>query len=192
MRQGADRAPLKERGDDLYETPRCAIRALMDVEALPHIIWEPAAGRGAIARELEAAGHIVIKTDLCAYPGADEGIASGVDFLMGTRAPAGAEMIVTNPPFKLADAFIRKGLGFDIPVIVLLRLMALEGASRSDLIDHHLARIWSGIERLPQMHREGWTGPKQTSGTAPFAWFVFAPERKVDQPIPFRRMSWRR
>jgi hypothetical protein len=46
------RHPLKERGQDLYETPACAVEALLRVEKLPHWIWEPAAGRGAIARVL--------------------------------------------------------------------------------------------------------------------------------------------
>ncbi len=85
MRQGADRAALKERRDDLYETPRCATQALMRVEKLPKTIWEPAAGRGAIARELEAAGHLVMKSDLVAHPGSDMGIATGVDFLLEPR-----------------------------------------------------------------------------------------------------------
>lgn len=42
------RSPLAERGHDLYETPACAIEALLRVEPLPHQIWEPACGRGAI------------------------------------------------------------------------------------------------------------------------------------------------
>ena len=57
MRQGADRAALKDRANDLYETPACAVHALLRVERLPHKIWEPCAGRGAIVRiELSASG----------------------------------------------------------------------------------------------------------------------------------------
>ncbi len=101
-----------------------------------------------------------------------------------------AEAIVTNPPFKNADEFIRRGIHhFKRPTIVLLRLMALEGASRSDLIDRHLVRVWAGVERLPQMHREGWDGPRTSSSGAPFAWFVFSPDDRGSSAIEFRRMS---
>lgn len=191
MRQGADRAALSDRANDLYETPTCAIRTLIAIQPLPPVIWEPAAGRGAISRELIAVGHRVIATDLVAYEGADDGIESRIDFLMERSVPAGARAIVTNPPFKNADAFIRKGLGFGLPVIVLLRLMALEGANRSDLIDNHLVRVWAGVERLPQMHREGWAGKRTSNSGAPFAWFVFDPVARGDRAIELRRVSWR-
>src|SRR6185437_11520028 len=115
--------------------------------------------------------------DLCAYEGRDLDISTGVDFLTERRPiDDRVETIVTNPPYKLADQFIRHGLSLGLPVIVLLRLMAIEGAHRSDLIDKHLIRIWAGIERLPFMHREGWTGPKNSNSGAPFAWFVFDPQ----------------
>ena len=63
----AGRHRLAERGDDLYETPPEATRALLQVERLPHRIWEPACGPGAIARVLRDAGHAVVATDLVDY-----------------------------------------------------------------------------------------------------------------------------
>lgn len=193
MRQGADRAALSERANDLYETPECAIRTLLRVEPwLPSRIWEPSAGRGAISRVLKAAGHEVIAHDLVAYDRADPGIETPIDFLMERRAPIGVSRIVTNPPFKNGDEFIRHGLRLGCEVVVLLRLMAMEGSNRSDLIDLHLRRVWAGIERLPQMHREGWESKKTTNSGAPFAWFIFTPKaREPGEPIELRRMSWR-
>ena len=108
--QGCERSSFASRGDDLYETPPEAVRALLRVERLPYRIWEPCAGRGAIVRELVAAGHDVCAMDLVAYEGADPGIETRIDFLMERRAPLGFTCIVTNPPFKLADAFVRHGL----------------------------------------------------------------------------------
>lgn len=191
MNQGAKRHALNERGNDLYETPLCAIRTLMRVERLPRTIWEPCAGRGAISRPLLIAGHVVLASDLVEYPGADSNIQPRHDFLMERSAPFSIRTIVTNPPFKLADQFIRHGLDLGCTVIVLLRLMALEGANRADIIDKHLVRVWAGIERLPMMHREGWEGPKIGNSGAPFAWFVFEPTSRNDRPIELRRMSWR-
>ncbi len=191
-RQGTDRHALRQRGDDLYETPEEATRTLIRVETLPPAIWEPAAGRGAIVRMLRAAGHTVIASDLVAHPGADPGIMTPVGFLLEYRAPPGCDCIVTNPPFKLADQFIRHGLQLVDRVIVLQRLAALEGARRDDLLAHHLVHVWVGIERLPMMHRDGWTGARTDTGTAPFAWFEFSATRRArDVPIALRRMSWR-
>ena len=82
------------------------------------------------------------------------------------RPPAGVDVIITIPPYKLADDFIRHGLSLGLPFVALLRLMALEGYGRSDLMDRHLRRVWAGNERLPMMHREGWQGPRTASGGA--------------------------
>lgn len=193
MKQGAARAALKERKDDLYESPREAVEALLRCEPwLPHRIWEPCAGRGAIARVLREAGHTVIAHDLVPHPGADNGIETPIDFLMERKAPSAVARIVTNFPFKTGDDMIRHGLRLGLEVVCLQRLMALEGTNRSDLIDLHCVRVWAGMERLPQMHREGYDGPKQSNSGAPFAWFVFSPTpHAIGQPIALRRMSWR-
>jgi hypothetical protein len=190
MRQGTTRGPLSERGPDLYETPRAAILALMRVKKLPDKIWEPAAGRGAISRELKAAGHMVIATDLLAHEGADEDIAAGVDFL-ATKGNRGVDAIVTNPPYRHADAFIRHGLKLGLPVFALLRLAYLEGAARSDLIDGHLWEVWVGIERLPKMNRDGWEGARLEKETQQFAWFLFEPSTRLFSTISMERISWR-
>jgi hypothetical protein len=189
MRQGSIRAPFKVRKHDLYETPPAAIHALMRCEKLPEMIWEPAAGRGAISRELRAAGHTVFASDLAAYKGRDSHIMTKCDFFDCTDSFHNC--IVTNPPFKKADAFIRHGLSLGCDVIVLLRLMALEGERRSDIIEH-LRRVWVGIERLPMMHRDGWNGPKLETGAMPFGWFVFTARKRLRRvPIQLQRVSWR-
>jgi hypothetical protein len=189
--QGCEQASFAERGADLYETPAAAVRALINVEKLPIDIWEPCAGRGAIVRELKRGGHRVTAHDLNAWPGADSGIKTPIDFLMEREAPASCSCIVTNLPFKLADAFIRHGLTLVSRVIVLQRLAALEGDGRSDLIDRHLRRVWLGRERLPMMHREGWNGPKLAVAGAPFAWFVFESDLRPSDTFAVGRMSWR-
>src|SRR5512142_3152061 len=92
----ANRAPLAERGDDLYETPPEAVRALLRVEDVPRVIWECACGPGSIVGVLRAAGHMVYATDLVDYGCPDS--EARVDFLM-ERAPSFAvDAIVTNPP----------------------------------------------------------------------------------------------
>ena len=186
-RVGANRHALKERRNDLYETPSCATDTLLREYPLPVNIWEPACGRGAISRILEKAGHNVISTDLVDYGYGD----SGVDFLMEWRRRDGVEAIVTNPPFKNANDFVRKSLELAPKCIMLLRLAFLEGAGRSDIIDGHLSELLVGIERLPMMHRDGWDGPKKSNAAQPFAWFVFERDRDVSVETRLRRVSWR-
>lgn len=194
MKQGASRHALKERGDDLYETPGVCVRAAHRAGVFAGVrgpVWEPCAGRGAISRELRALGYAVLAQDLVAHAGADADIISHRDFLMERSAPAGCRAIITNPPFKLADAFVRHGLALGLDVIVLLRAMAIEGAGRADLIDRHLWAYWPGIDRPPAMHREGWQGNRPSSSGAPFAWFHFCPAaRAPGEPIRMTRLWW--
>jgi hypothetical protein len=156
---------------------------------LPYLIWEPAAGRNAISDVLRGAGHDVVCTDLVDY--GCQGVQSGVDFLMEYQPFFGADCIVTNPPYKNADEFVRHGLRLCSKVVMLLRWAYAEGAGRSDIIDGHLSRVWLGKERLPMMHRNGWEGSKISAAAMPFAWFVFEREPKNPGRIELQRMSWR-
>src|SRR5258708_12750572 len=47
--------------------PPVAVEALLPVEQIPHCIWEPAAGRGAIANVLRPHRRAVIPSDLHDY-----------------------------------------------------------------------------------------------------------------------------
>ena len=135
------RAPLAARRNDLYQTPPQATEALLRVEKLPHCIWECACGPGAIVRVLRGGGHHVVATDLINYGTAEQDHA-GWDFLLEHKRPAGVEMIVTNPPFKLATEFVAHALSLCPRVIMLLRLTFLESTSRASILDNgHLARV---------------------------------------------------
>lgn len=183
MRQ---RHTFKERGDDLYQTPPEALTALLAVEELPVGVWEPACGPGAIARALRSRGHVVYATDLVDYASPDQD-ASGWDFLLQAQMPIGAQAIITNPPYKHAADFARKAIDLSPLVIMLLRLAFLEGVRRSDIIDKHLSRVHVFKNRLPMMHREGWTG-KKASSAIPFAWFVW--DASHIGPCVVDRIQW--
>jgi hypothetical protein len=181
------RHSFADRGVDLYETPVEATRALLAVESLPHQVWEPACGRGAIVGILRSAGHTVLATDL-----QDHGCprsTSGVNFLTAAL-PSDIGAIMTNPPYRHADGFVRHALALRVPkVVMLLRLAFLESAGRSGILDSgRLAQVYPFIERLPMMHRVGWTGRRASSAIA-FAWFIW--QRDHDGPTTLRRISWR-
>ena len=184
------RHSLADRKNDLYETPPCATRALIPFLDRDEAIWEPACGPGAIVRELRDEGFEVYPTDLVDYGPDGVGIG-GIDFLMERPTWRRPSVIVTNPPFKLADEFTRHALTLARTVWIFQRLNWLEGVKRADLMDRHLDHILLGRERLPMMHRDGWEGPKLAASAMPFAWFRFEAERPAGRVARFERISWR-
>lgn len=88
---------LEREQDEFYPTPPEPTRAFLhaEIDRLKDfgIIWEPAAGNGAMVREMEALGLMVRASDLVDR-GCDADIRSFYEFPV---APSHA--IVTNPPF---------------------------------------------------------------------------------------------
>src|SRR5262249_47355316 len=75
----------------------------------------------------------------------------------------GAVGIVSNPPFTLAEQFVRRAIAAAPYSAWLLRLNWLEGCARKRLFDEFPpARIRVSSRRLP-FHRLGYTGPKAAS-----------------------------
>lgn len=183
---GSKAAKHSERGHDVYETPEPAIEALLKIEPLPHHIWEPACGPGAIVRVLRDHGHTVWATDLVDHGCPDS--EKRVDFLMERQSRIDVEAIVTNPPFKLATQFVEHALALAPKVVMLLRLAFLESGKRTKILEGgNLARVHVFRNRLPMMHRQNWAGPKSTSAV-PFAWFVW--DRFHTGPATIHRVSW--
>lgn len=160
--------PSEEREkDDFYPTPPEGTRALLAVENFDGPIWEPACGAGDMARVLSAAGYEVVATDLM-----DRGYGqSHRDFLMEWEPVA--PNIVTNPPFKLAEQFVRHALALSSgKVAMLCRLAWLEGKGRRELFTGTpLARVWVFAGRLSM--QRGALGKSGQGGMLAFAWFVW-------------------
>ena len=160
---------LSERGLDLYETPACAVTALLRAELLPLCVFEPAAGRGSIVNVLRSRGHRVVASDVVDYGDLD----FVADFLTVPTMPAGCGAVITNPPFGIVNKFIAHALDLSPRVIILARLALLESVARTEILEYrNLARIHVFRERLPRMHRDGWLGPRASSSIA-FAWFCW-------------------
>jgi hypothetical protein len=186
MSSQSRRHPLSERGFDLYSTPTVAVEALLRVEKIPHMVWECAAGKGAIVDVLRARGHTVVASDVVDYGG----LHFVRDFLLEREAPAGIQCVLTNPPYRDGAAFVRHALKLCPTVIFLLRLAFIESVSRTDILDGgKLARIYPFRNRLPFMHRDNWAGARASSAI-PFAWFVWS--RDHVGPATIRRISWER
>lgn len=183
------------RSHQLYETVPVATHALLKHERLPHGLWEPHCGKGALAEILLDAGHAVYCSDIVdrGYPHQH---ATG-NFLKSTGCPQGVEGIVMNPPFAQAALHVQRALMICPFVVALLPLAFLEagqqktaaGRARLWVLDRGwLERVLVFKERLPFMHRDGWQG-KIASSNVPYAWFIFSGDHTGDATI--RRISWK-
>lgn len=162
---------------DFYETPAWAtdaiLRRLPLVDALD--VLDPCAGRGAILYRAAAVTPHVRGFEL------DEGrwqtsVANGLavehrDALSGV--PWGdPEIVLMNPPFALAEKFVRRALD-EVGrsrvrhVFALLRLAFLEGQSRSSLHRWHPSDVYI-LPRRPAFVRG------RTDSCA-YAWFHWHP-----------------
>ena len=154
---------------DFYPTCDVAIDALLAVEDFSgKPVWEPACGDGAIAKKFVSAGYDVMATDLH-----DRGYGdAGLDFL--TAGGPWDGHIVTNPPFNIANAFVKHAVGISQgKTCMLLRLAWLESQTRKEFFQTSpLKTVHVFSKRLPRMHRGDWEGPR-TTGTVAFAWFVW-------------------
>lgn len=100
--------------EDFYPTvdAHWLIPALLLSYRVPHVIWEPQAGEGHLARELVDHDRRVICTELIErtpIKGAPR-ITYLRDFFAFTAPPEGTQAIVMNPPYSDATAHIHHGL----------------------------------------------------------------------------------
>ena len=168
--------------DDFYPTPAACTLALITAEGrrLPSKVREPACGDGAIARLIAMTGREVVATDLVDR----EHERARVDFLNEPEPLAMA--VVTNPPFVLAEAFIRQAHGLGLPyVAMLLKSTFWHADRRRELFNAwRPARVWALTWRPDFMGRGAptmdciwcvWDGnPEKTE-------YALLPRRSVEQ-----------
>lgn len=168
---------------DYYPTPAWCVHRLLERVTLPDGEWlEPAAGDGAIIRAVkdclpsQIIGWTAVELRAECKPsllaaGVDgvNCFAGGYDFLAGHLAGAEFDVSITNPPFSLAEEFVREVLAVSRYVAMLLRINFLGSAKRRALFATEIPDIYV----LP--NRPSFTG-KGTDATE-YAWFVWGPER---------------
>lgn len=142
---------------DFYPTPPEVTTALLDFLDLPRRtkIWEPACGEGHMAAVMRARGYEVIETD----------IRTGVDFL--TSGVYQCDWIITNPPFSIADAFVRRCIENGKPFALLLK-----------------SQYWHAKKRLPIFRNN------PPSFVCPLTWrpnFLFEQKKKA---APLMDVMW--
>lgn len=175
-----------ERGrveNDYYATPLSATETLI-VDGLQECflgstILEPSAGEGHIVKVLDTyypdckiiANDLVERKSKFGYK-----INGGIDFL--TYEPKERiDTVITNPPFKLAQEFIEKGLSIAKKyVIIFAKIQLLEGEKRRKLFEHfppHYIYVFSKRVNPLRNGEEFDENGKPWASTMCFAWFVW-------------------
>ena len=158
---------------DYYATPPTAIHKVMptfkDIVKLNTNVWECACGEGHISRVLQEYGFNVKSSDLI-----DRGFGEVQDFLTCTTTFNGD--IVTNPPFKLADNFIRHAMTLlekdGNKAIFLLKVQFLESKQRKSLFEE-MPFKYLIVNSERQLCAKNGEFEKYTSTAQCYCWFIF-------------------
>jgi hypothetical protein len=174
---------------DYFPTPPFATRALCEFlrdhvqEPLDRLtVWEPACGELHMARPLAEYFGAVRASDVHRYGPTHE----VMDFLFFGGGEPVTDWVITNPPFVLADAFIRTALGVATGgVAMLLRGAFLEGIERHDTLfaktppDYVLQFTERVVMLEGRLIQSGATDPfaekvgSKASSATSYCWFVW-------------------
>lgn len=135
----------KRSQSDFYPTPWEATVALLQYLQIQKgsVVWEPACGQGHMTKVLRENGYNVVESD----------IQTGTDFI--TCEAKKCDWIITNPPFSLAEEFIRRAYKLNIPFAFLLKSQYWNAQKRGALF-----RDCQPTHILPCAWRVDFTGGK--------------------------------
>jgi len=163
--------------EDYYATPKEATESLLNSLDLSDCesFYEPACGEGHISEVLKKfyPNKDIHSTDLI-----DRGYGVGkIDFLKLDSFTRKFDCVITNPPFKLSQEFIEKGLKLSNKyVIMFAKIQLLEGVARRKLFNKFPPKyIYVFTERVNPL-RNGSPideNGKKWASTMCFAWFVW-------------------
>jgi len=156
--------PMKQGNSDDFQTPPEAIKPLLPFLDKDWIIWECAAGKGNLSRELIRRGFEVIETDI---------LGGNFDFL--TQKPVQWDCIITNPPFSLKQEFLERCYQLKTPFALLLPLTTFETKKRQNLFKKHGVQIIFFDKRINFETPSG-EGSGSWFATAWFTWGLNLPK----------------
>jgi len=155
---------------DFFPTPHGVTRAFLEACTLPDGVWcEPAVGAGDIVNAI-GPREAWVTFDIRDVPApALSAHHDQCDFLEHDESIR-FDVIITNPPFFLAEEFVRKALRCADHVAMLLRLAFLETRRREALHEEFPSDVYV-LSRRPSFLANGATD------SSAYAWFVWGPGR---------------
>lgn len=157
---------------DFFPTPPWATRALCEhIPIAAHLAWDPCCGEGHMVRPLQEYALAVAGSDVHDY-----GCGFIAHDFLQPYTPDGiaaSEWIIFNPPFRLGEQFVRRGLQLATHgVCALVRTAFLESQERYRLFtEHPPAVIAQFVERVPML--KGRLEKTASTATA-YCWIIWA------------------
>lgn len=168
-------------GNDYYATPLSAVEKLLDKLRIDDglSILEPSAGEGHIVKILkeccpnsEIVANDLIKRD--SRFGIE--VNGGIDFLE-YNPNRKFDVVITNPPFSLAQQFIEKAISLaNRYVIMFAKIQLLEGLERRRLFERFPPKYVCVFSKRVNPLRNGEEfdeNGKPWASTMCFAWFIW-------------------
>lgn len=177
----AQRVESKDSLDD-FPTPPWATRALIE-----HILGkdsvanksclEPACNRGFMSQPLQQYFSNVVSSDVHDY-----GFGKVEDFLSGAYGDKSFDWVITNPPFKLAEDFVKEGLRVaKVGVAMLTRTVFIESVGRYERLFSVIPpwKFAQFVERVPMVKGR----LEKTASTATgYCWIIWLHENSNSAP----------
>jgi hypothetical protein len=173
----AQRAEFKNSLDD-FPTPLWATRALIEHVILSKTLLdtltclEPACGRGHMAVALSEYFNQVVACDVFDY-----GFGRVADFLKTKYSDESFDWVITNPPFRLGEEFIKRAMNIARHgVAMLTRTVFIESVGRYERLfkSNPPSRFAQFTERVPMV--KGRVDKKASTATG-YAWLVWEKDR---------------
>lgn len=160
--------------DDFYATEPKAIELLLEKESFNKNIWESANGKGHLSNVLIDNGYNVFKSDIVNRNNDNE--TKIIDFLKTNERPFKESFdIVTNPPYKIALDFCKKGLELlqnGERMAMFLKIQFLEGQERYKFFkENPPKKIYVASKRLNCAKNGDFETYK--SSAVCYAWFIW-------------------
>lgn len=182
---------------DRYYTPRTAIDAILERIQWKYIrtVLEPACGDKAISNRIRAYNrdqNLVPAVEVFDNDIDPQTVASHLDFVLPQTARKLAEehnaaqpfsLIITNPPYTHAQAFIENAIENAKLIVMLLRLNFLGGQKRYDFW-----QTYSPTHLYPLSVRPSFTG--QGTDATDYGWFVWANDPIFIKDLPGVHVLW--
>lgn len=160
--------------DDFYATEPKAIELLLEKESFNKNIWECANGKGHLSDVLIDTGYNVFKSDIINRHGDKE--TKIINFLEIEERPIDDSFdIITNPPYKIALDFCKKGLELlreGEKMAMFLKIQFLESQERYNFFkENPPKKIYVASKRLNCAKNGDFD--KYKSSAVCYAWFVW-------------------
>ena len=164
--------------EDFYATHPNALKVFLkklkeDGVEINKQVWECSCGMGHLSKVLLDEGYEVRSTDIV-----DRGYDSfnyQSDFLNSPHLNGWTGDILTNPPFKLAEEFVEKGMKLlcnGNKLFLFLKIQFLEGQKRKELFKEYPPK-YVYVNSSRQLCAKDGEFEKYTATTQFYAWYIW-------------------